>query len=158
MREVRLVPMSEGQFASYEHDSVLRYAEENIKAGYRTKGDAVQKAKEDHLRLLPSGLATPNNFLLVIQDAPSGQPVGELWFRIEDGERRIAFIYDLFLKKEFRGKGYGKAAIRALEDLARSKGIEALYLHVFAHNPVAVHLYEGSGFKVKSMNMEKRLD
>ncbi len=158
MREVELLPMSEDQFQSYLERAVHRYAKENVKAGYRTDEDAERRSREDHLRLLHLGLDTPDNYLFEIRDRANGEEVGALWFKVEDDGRPVGFIYDVFLEEDHRRKGLGKATMKALEQLAREKGLKALYLHVFTHNPVAVHLYEVAGFKVKSMNMEKRLD
>jgi ribosomal protein S18 acetylase RimI-like enzyme len=93
----------------------------------------------------------------VIKDQASGEHVGALWVKFEEDGSRSGFIYDLFIEEEHRGKGLGKATIRALEKLAYEREVKVLYLHVFAHNPVAIHLYERSGFVVKSMNMERRL-
>jgi ribosomal protein S18 acetylase RimI-like enzyme len=158
MRDVVLVPMSEEQFQSYLERAVHRYALENIKAGYRTEEDAESKSKEDHLRLLHNGLDTPFNHLFVIKDLASGIQVGALWVKFEEDGSRSGFIYDLFIEEEHRGRGLGKATIRALEKLARERAVRVLYLHVFAHNPVAIRLYQGSGFVVKSMNMERLLE
>lgn len=158
MREVDLVPMLEGQFAIFQEDSVVRYAHENIKAGYRTEEDALQWSRNEFQRLLPSGLSTPDNHFFIIRDRASGQEIGAIWLKVETKGSPSAFIYEIFLQEELRGKGFGKATMKALEDLAREKGLKALYLHVFAHNSVAIHLYEVSGFKVRSMNMEKLLE
>lgn len=158
MRDVILVPMSAEQFQSYLARAVHRYALENIKAGYRTEEDAEIRSKEDHLRLLHNGLDTPFNYLFVIKDKASGGQVGALWVKFEEDGSRSGFIYDLFIEEEHRGKGLGKATIRALEKLAKERAVRVLYLHVFAHNPVAIGLYQESGFVVKSMNMERLLE
>jgi ribosomal protein S18 acetylase RimI-like enzyme len=158
MEEVELVPMNEHQFQKYLELAVHRYALENIKAGYRTKEEAEDRSRQDHLRLLHLGLVTPCNYLYVIKDMASGEEVGSLWLKVEEDGRPTGFIYDIFLEEEHRGKGLGKATLRALERLAKEKGLRALYLHVFAHNPVAIHLYQSTGFVVKSVNMEKRMD
>ena len=158
MRDVILAPMSEEQFQSYLERAVHRYALENIKAGYRTEEDAESKSKEDHLRLLHRGLDTPLNHLFVIKDPASGDQVGALWVKFEEDGSRSGFIYDLFIEEEHRGKGLGKATMHALEKLAKERAVRVLYLHVFAHNPVAIRLYQGSGFAVKSMNMERLLE
>ena len=158
MSEVELLPMSESEFQSYLERAVKRYAQENIKAGYRTVDDAERRSQEDHLRLLPLGIETPCNYLLVIKEKASSRSVGALWLRTEDDGRPVGFVYDIFLEEEERGRGLGKATMRALEEFARGKGLKALYLHVFAHNHVAMRLYQGSGYQVKSMNMEKLLE
>lgn len=158
MQEVALVPMNEDQFQRYLGAAIQRYSMENVKAGYWTKEEAGPRSEEAHLRLLPEGLVTPGVLLFVIQERGSGTEVGALLLKIEGSDPPIGFIYDIFLEEEHRGKGLGKATMKAMEEMARQKGLRALYLHVFAHNPVALRLYEHSGFKVKSMNMEKRLD
>jgi ribosomal protein S18 acetylase RimI-like enzyme len=158
MREVELLQMSQYQFQGYLERAVLRYAKENIKAGYRTNEDAERRSREDHLRLLPQGQDTPFNHLFVIKEKASGEEVGALWLKVEDYGRPAGFIYDVFLEEEYRGKGLGKATMTALEAFARKIGLRALYLHVFSHNTVAIRLYGEVGFKVKSMNMEKLLN
>lgn len=150
--------MSEEQFQSYLERAVHRYALENIRAGYRTEEDAEIRSKEDHLRLLHDGLDTPFNHLFVIKDLANGDQVGALWVKLEEDGSRSGFIYDLFIEEEHRGKGLGKATLRALEKLVKERGVRVLYLHVFAHNPVAIRLYRESGFVVKSMNMERLLE
>jgi ribosomal protein S18 acetylase RimI-like enzyme len=155
---VELHPMAEGEFQRYMERAIKRYAQENIKAGYRTAEDAERRSQQDHLRLLPLGLETPGTHLLVIREKASQRAVGALWLKTEDDGRPIGFIYDIFLEEEERGKGLGKATMRALEEFARKEGLKALYLHVFAHNPIAIRLYQSSGYKFKSMNMEKLLD
>ncbi|MDD1746644.1 MAG: GNAT family N-acetyltransferase [Methanomassiliicoccales archaeon] len=158
MKEVELLPMTHDQFQGYLERAVLRYAKENIKAGYRTYEDAERRSREDHRRLLPQGIDTPLNFLMVIRDKANAVEVGALWLKIEDQDRPVGFVYDIFLEEEHRGKGLGKATMAALGAFAKEKGLRALYLHVFSHNTVAIRLYEGAGFKVKSMNMEKLMD
>jgi len=156
--EVDLVPMDKKQFSQYYEGSVLRYAQENIRAGYRTEAEAERRSREDHKRILPKGLRTPGTFLMVVLSRSTGEGIGAVWLKVEGGARPSGFIYDIFLEEPYRGKGYGKATLRALEAFARENGLKALLLHVFAHNPVAIHLYQGAGFEVKSMNMEKVLE
>ncbi len=45
----------------------------------------------------------------------------------------------------------------ALEDKAMELGLASLALHVFAHNPAAISLYEKLGYQVKGYNMTKAL-
>ncbi len=152
-----MVPMEEDRFPEYLERAVRRYAQENIRAGYRTEHDALAISRQDHLRLLPQGLSTPDNYLMTVKDSSTGFEVGVIWFKMEATEQASAFIYDVFIKEAFRDQGYGRATMKALERFARERGLRSLLLHVFAHNSTAIHLYESVGFEVKSMNMEKRL-
>jgi ribosomal protein S18 acetylase RimI-like enzyme len=157
MKEVELLPMDEGQFAAYLERAVPRYAKENVKAGYRTEEDALDRSRADHLRLLPLGTETPGNHLFIINDRESGHQIGVIWIKFEEGNNPAVYIYDVFVEEQFRGKGYGKATLRAVEAFSKAKGARSIFLHVFAHNPLAMRLYDEAGFKVRSMNMEKRL-
>ncbi len=58
---------------------------------------------------------------------------------------RDAFVDELYLREEHRGRGWGQKAMAFLEDAARELGVRALHLAVVPGNP-ALHLYEKAGF------------
>jgi GNAT superfamily N-acetyltransferase len=60
---------------------------------------------------------------------------------------RDAFIDELFLQREYRGRGWGKLAMEFIAEAARSLGISALHLEVTRGNTRALHLYKASGFQ-----------
>jgi ribosomal protein S18 acetylase RimI-like enzyme len=88
----------------------------------------------------------------------SGETVGAVWFA-PDGEigRGAAFLWDIAIDPEHRGRGYGRAAMEALEALVRALGYDAIRLHVFGDNDVARHLYRAVGYSETSVSMMKRL-
>jgi len=45
----------------------------------------------------------------------------------------------------------------AVEEFAKSLGLESIGLHVFAHKTAAMKLYAGLGYEVTSQNMVKKL-
>lgn len=154
---VRLVPMTAKEFAEYLERDIERYAEENVKAGYWAPAEALEESRKEHQQLLPSGLATKDHHFLKIQDE-GGIMIGEAWLKANhDTLLPSAFLYDLFIEEAHRGQGYGKQAMLALEEKAKELGLRTLALHVFAHNAKARALYEGLGYEVKSLNMEKLL-
>ena len=59
---------------------------------------------------------------------------------------RDAFIDEIYLRENYRGRGWGRQAMGFLEDAAREFGVRALHLGVVAGNP-ALHLYERVGFR-----------
>jgi ribosomal protein S18 acetylase RimI-like enzyme len=59
---------------------------------------------------------------------------------------RDAFIDELFLKEEFRGRGLGAAALRHAEGLCRARGVRALHLEVERQNAAAQSVYRRAGF------------
>jgi ribosomal protein S18 acetylase RimI-like enzyme len=60
---------------------------------------------------------------------------------------RDAFVDELFIKDEFRGRGAGAAAVRFAEDLCRARGVRALHLEVERSNTRAQALYRRAGFR-----------
>lgn len=155
---IQLARLTQPEFEAYLERDIRLYAEENTRAGYWSEGEALQKSRQAHERLLPKGLDTPNHFLFAIQEGASGITIGSLWL-LADREREhpTGFIFDLFVDEAFRRKGYAEQAMLALEDKAREMGLTSLELHVFAHNPIAFHLYQELGYEVKSLNMTKLL-
>jgi ribosomal protein S18 acetylase RimI-like enzyme len=67
------------------------------------------------------------------------------------------FIYDIVIEEHLRGKGYGRAALLLLEDVARALGKRRISLHVFAHNDRARRLYEELGYRPTNIVMAKEL-
>ena len=68
---VQLVPMIEKEFTEFLEQSIVRYAEENVRAGYWNAAEALAKARSDHIKILPQGLATKNHFLFNIVNITS---------------------------------------------------------------------------------------
>jgi ribosomal protein S18 acetylase RimI-like enzyme len=61
---------------------------------------------------------------------------------------RDAFVDELFIVPEQRGRGFGTQALRIAEEHCRREEISALHLEVERENPRARALYERSGYKV----------
>lgn len=103
-------------------------------------------------------LQPKNQHLFSIIDDSSGQDLGMIWLEIKpEGRNPSAFIYDFVINKEFRGRGIGKQALLAAENVLRSLGVKTVSLHVFNDNTAAKKLYEKVGFEISSYNMRKKL-
>jgi len=59
---------------------------------------------------------------------------------------RDAFVDEIYLREEYRGRGWGKKTMAFLEDAAREFGVRALHLGVVEGNDTALRLYEAIGF------------
>jgi ribosomal protein S18 acetylase RimI-like enzyme len=157
MVEVRLVAMTKKEFEVMMEGNIGRYADENVKAGYWSSYNALERSKEAIEHLLPNGLHTESHHFYTANDAEKDIPVGHVWIRVEPGEDRRGFIFAVFIEEGFRGRGFGRAMMEALEAKARRMKISSLALHVFAYNDVAIHLYESLGYDTKSLNMVKKI-
>lgn len=60
---------------------------------------------------------------------------------------RDAFVDELFLREEFRGRGIGRRALAFAEEQCRGAGVRALHLEVERANTNAQGLYRRAGFK-----------
>ena len=154
-----LVRMSEASFAAFVANAVAGYADQNVASGRWPAEDALERSRAQHDKLLPQGLATPDNHFFEIRDEASHAAVGSLWVAVVDHSgTRIAFVYDIRIDEAFRRQGHAKRAFKALEPFVKSLGLSTIGLHVFAFNADARALYESLGYGVTSINMHKHLD
>lgn len=156
---VELRPMSQAEFAAYLGKAIADYAEDRVRACNWAPEEALQKSEKEFHDLLPEGVATNDNFLYTIVDPESEAKVGILWVAKRDRKPHAeAFVYDVEIKEEFRHKGYGSQAFRALEDKVKALGLTEISLHVFGHNHVARAMYENLGYEATNINMTKKLN
>lgn len=59
---------------------------------------------------------------------------------------RDAFVDEFYLREEYRGRGWGRAAMEFVEEAARAVGIRTLHLEVVKENTTALHVYRKLGF------------
>jgi ribosomal protein S18 acetylase RimI-like enzyme len=153
-----LVSMRPEYYAVFYQVASEAYASENALAGRWSADEALGLAQAETERLLPQGLATPDNQLLEILETEQGPTVGFVWFaRLKRGSAYAAFVCQIYVAPEARRRGHASAALAAVECLARDQGMASMALHVFAHNESAQALYKSLGYSVASLNMHKLL-
>lgn len=154
--EISLIKMTDVEYTVWCKRSIENYRDENIKNGL-TFVEAQKKSDEDFAKLLPDGVKTADQHIFAIKDNNSHW-IGTLWFGVRGAvDNRKAFIYDIILDDETRGKGYGKQAMQLLEVEVKKLGLRHIGLHVFGHNKIARSLYEKLGYETTNVNMEKTL-
>ncbi|WP_085521572.1 GNAT family N-acetyltransferase [Tuberibacillus sp. Marseille-P3662] len=153
---LELTSMTEERFNQYYKHALKAYADEHVKAGNWKEEEAIQKARQQFEQLLPDGLETKDHHLLSILH--DGEPIGILWLRVQSNhQEKQAIIFDIKLDEDQRGKGFGTAAMEAIDEYAQSMGVQQIRLHVFAHNQRAKSLYEKMGYDMTGYQMSKRL-
>ena len=153
---LKLRPMDPSRYPAFERYSIGEYAQSNIDSGRWPATDALQKSKQAYRELLPEGLDTKDHTILeLIADELA---VGVLWIHA-DRKSAIpsAYIYDIEIEAQYRGKGYGKQAMLALERWCLQQGLKRIGLNVFAFNKAAIGLYESLGFQITNFQMKKDL-
>jgi ribosomal protein S18 acetylase RimI-like enzyme len=156
MQTVELRPMSEAEYAVFIDRSVRDYAEHAREAGTFQAETALQQSRALFESLLPQGVATPAQLLRTAFD-PDGTAVGLVWLALPSPERRIGWVYELWVEPAARGKGYGRAIMLAGERELVARGVAELGLNVFGPNATARHLYESLGYQVTAQQMVKPL-
>jgi RimJ/RimL family protein N-acetyltransferase len=151
---VQLVPMEQKDFEPYLERDIREYAEEHIRNGNWKQEEALERSREAHQQFLPDGLKSKNQYLFSIIDDASDQKLGVLWVNIENNQ---AFIYDFRIDEAFRGKGYGKQALIAVDEKLKSMDVESVGLHVFGDNITAQELYKKMGYQITGVQMKKEL-
>ncbi|MCR4279471.1 MAG: GNAT family N-acetyltransferase [Candidatus Zambryskibacteria bacterium] len=71
--------------------------------------------------------------------------------------KSYGYIPELAVLREYKGRGVGKALMNKAEEFIKSKGLEWIELDVSEGNG-ALDFYSKSGYKPKSIRMEKKLD
>jgi ribosomal protein S18 acetylase RimI-like enzyme len=156
MDGLQLRSMTGAEWEAYRARLVPEYAAEHVRAGDWTADQAQALAAREMDDLLPGGPDTPGMLLLVASTSGGGEPVGLVWVAL-DRRPGEAWIYDIEVTPEHRGKGYGRALLQAAEQEAARHGSKSVGLNVFGTNTVARRLYESSGYQTTSMNMRKTL-
>ena len=157
MPELRLRPMTEADLEAYLRTAVSNYADAHVAAGSWAAEEAEERSAAEFGQLLPAGLAT-ENMLLYMAEAADGEVVGWVWLCLKHprgGE--FAWIYDIEVVTDQRGKGYGRALLAAAEEELRLRGLPAVGLNVFGHNVVAQRLYTSAGYELMSQQFRKEL-
>lgn len=150
--------MTEKELAEYLQHAIPDYASEKIKGEGLSPEHARKIAEESYARLLPKGLASENQHLFSVIEDSSGKNIGVLWLcHKQEANKSYAFIYDILLAPEVRGRGYGKLLMRFAEEETRKLGLNSIGLHVFGHNTTAIGLYEKMGFHTTNRIMKKDL-
>lgn len=118
--------------------------------------------KDSHSRpALERILADPilgRAYLIELDGAVIGYCAVCFGYSLEFGGRD-AFVDEIFLLEEHRGKGFGGIVLERVAEEARAHGVVALHLEVERNNAPAKRLYGRSGFEMRDQYflMSRRL-
>src|SRR5262245_18147069 len=121
-------PMTEPEFTEWRREAIEGYAALQVENGVWATDNAVERSTTETDKSLPQGIHTPNEILLTGED--NGVTVGTLWITLASPRQSpgAAFLYDIAIRDEFQGKGYGRQLLSAAEDVARTEGRTSLVL------------------------------
>jgi ribosomal protein S18 acetylase RimI-like enzyme len=144
--------MSASDYEAWWAIIVPEYASDKVANGTWSAGEALEKSRDSITSLLTQGLTTPGHHLITLMSGDTR--VGYLWLADKAGS---GYVYDVYVYPSFRRQGFGRAAMLAMEAMARGLGMTSVSLHVFGFNHAAAALYRSIGYEVTDLNLRKRL-
>ena len=152
---IRLVPMSDRELEEWLTTTWKDYSNQLLNTGYTPEEASSNIEQNKHALFVNSVPNKDQHFFDIMHDELR---VGSLW--LASREERSAgewYVYDIVIAEEFRGQGFGRAAMRAAEDYVKSQGGTKLALNVFGPNAVARGLYESLDYTTMAIEMRKDL-
>ncbi|GGJ75106.1 hypothetical protein GCM10010123_01350 [Pilimelia anulata] len=158
MPEVTVRDMTGDEFERWRGRAVRLFADSQVAAGSWPADRAPELAVEANNAVLPDGFTTAG--MLFLQAVlPDGTSVGAAWLSLTHprGVADCAYLYNIEIDEEYRGAGYGRALLAAVEDAAHGRGMASVELNVFGTNARAIRLYETAGYHVVAQQMRRSL-
>ncbi|MGW9134505.1 GNAT family N-acetyltransferase [Streptomyces sp. NPDC055681] len=137
--------MTQAEYPEWLAAEKVAYVDDIVRAGALGPEEAVRKSDRDFAKLIPEGLATPDNTILVLETA--GEQIGTGWLK-HGYLPGVTYGYSLHIQEQHRGNGYGRAAMAAGEQATLAAGDSALMFTVWGGNEVAMNLYTSAGYQV----------
>ena len=150
---VKLEPIQQEEFERFLETEIRGYAEDHVRNGNWPAEDALERSRKEFEHHLPEGIYSQDQYIYSIIDE-SDNKIGVLWVQVKDQK---AFIFDFVVDEAFRGRGYGKQALIAMDEKLKSMDVQSVSLHVFGDNIAAQELYKKAGFQVTGIHMKKTL-
>ena len=148
---VKLEPIEQDDFDRFLEHEVGGYASAHVKNGNWPAEGALERSRKEFERLLPDGIHSKDQYVWSIVDE-TNHKIGVLWVQVKEQQ---AFIYDFVIDETFRGKGFGKQALTAMDEKLKAMNVKSVGLHVFGDNVGAQELYKKMGFEITGIHMKK---
>lgn len=150
---VKLEPIQQEDFECFLEREIRAYAEDHVRNGNWPAEGAYERSRQEFEHYLPEGIHSPDQYLYSIV-AEHEARIGVLWVQVKDCK---GFILDFVIDEQFRGKGYGKQSLAAMDEKLKSMEVESVGLHVFGDNLSAQELYKKAGYEITGIHMNKKL-
>jgi GNAT superfamily N-acetyltransferase len=95
-------------------------------------------------------------WLVEHDNAPAGYAVLTYGYSLEF-LGRDAFVDEVYLRPAYRGRGWGRQTLRALEKSARAAGVNAIHLEAMRGNNRARRVYRQLGFSRRPSELMSKL-
>lgn len=139
--------MSLQEFEAFREYSTNDYMKDLMEAQNISAESALNQAQAEFSDMLPEGINTKDNSLMMIEDENNKKTVGIIWYLYENTEgTKQVFLNDFMIYEEERRKGYAMAALSEMARYAVKHGCRQSIIYVWKHNPPGVNLYTKCGY------------
>ena len=143
--------MTDETYAIWSERVWTSYREELVLAG-ESEAAANENVARNREATMPDGALAEGQYVFDVRN--DDEPVGVVWLAERDTEW---FIYDIEIDASHQGRGFGRGAMRCIEEYVRERGGTAIGLSVFGFNERAQALYRSEGYDVVRISMSKKL-
>ena len=138
----------------------LDYVRQKVEQGGWQLADAEKAAVEEMADSFPQGRPRDGHEIYLIRDdadQAAAEPSGFLWVGALRMQPQTFYVFDVGIRPEARGRGWGRAAMRYAEERALARGCTSVMLHVFGDNTTALELYRSLGYRATDLYLKKPL-
>ena len=145
--KVRFRKMSLQEFEAFREYSTNDYMKDLMIDQNISSESALKQAQTEFSDMLPEGINTKDNSLMMIEDENNEKTVGIIWYLYENTEGiKQVFLNDFMIYEEERRKGYAMAALSEMVHNAIEAGCRQSVIYVWKHNLAGVNLYTKCGY------------
>ena len=146
----KLVPMTDAEVTTYRDGAVATYARSRVEAGESAEL-AMKTSVASFDEMLPEGRPGTGHHLFHLSH--EGEVAGIVWVCLRWPAQ--AWVYDVEVDPDRRGRGLGAAAMVHAARWTRSRGVAWLGLNVFGPNAHARSLYERLGYVLEEEHLDR---
>ncbi len=121
----------------------------------------VRDVKEHYEKYLRNDLNSEWRAVFVAEDNCKiiGLVVGKIYRTLKiSGYERSGYISNVYIKKEFRGKGIACKLVEEVIKWFKQKGATNITLEIYKNNKAAINLYQKFGFLEHCITLKKKID
>lgn len=102
----------------------------------------------------------PDKAIITVAAVPGLSYAGHCWLGVQREfftASPLAWIFDITIHPNYRGRGIGRRLLHDMLHRAKSKGFDQIGLQVMHHNREAMEFYQREGFIARSTTLTRRL-
>jgi ribosomal protein S18 acetylase RimI-like enzyme len=152
-QSMHLTPVDDTEYANFAKRQVVEYARQLAKAGEVAESESIAVSRERLRGLLADELRPAGHLFFVARSAILKPRLGWVWVSPAPaflGPNRTCsrWLSQITVEETVRGRGWGRALLRATERHLAQLGVEQLWLRVFDWNTTARALYDAQGYEL----------